>query len=948
MVMAMAMAVAVGLLALCAAVDRSKFRTCEQTGFCRRYRAYVQEVLQRPVQGHFVDVSTLAHEGHEVSVLLRQPGRHDPLRLELRFFQTAGGCGVVRVTISAVLGARFRVREGDVAMAPGGGLWPDTVEVQQHEGSTELSSGPCSALLRHSPLALELRRGRWLQRLNARRLLSLERPRTKGAEGSAEGGAQAEKAARPLDATDMDTELWEEAFDGFVDSKPRGPTAVAFDASFAAATLSGLAEHSARLRLEEAAGGFGSEPFRLYNLDVFEHDVDVPMALYGSIPFVTAVHADDSAGASAVASGLLVVNPSEGFVRVERKNAADAETWWAFEAGVLDLFAFLGPSPEEVLRQYHAVTGWPRLPLLAVLGKHQSRWNYVTPQDVLEVSAGFDQHTIPLDFIWLDLEHTHGKRYFTWDPKHFPAEAVKQMLETLNRSHRKLVTIVDPHLLAEENFSVAAVFRQRRLLVAKPSPDAADADDAEAFVGFCWPGPSLYPDFCDPQAREAWAELFDFQAYPGYKAELFTWNDMNEPSVFDGPEVTLPKDTKHRCGQDEPVEHREVHNLYGFYVQEASVLGQLRRDPQTRPFVLTRSFFAGSHRHGAAWTGDNMANWRHLERSVAMLLSLALCGMSLAGADVAGFMGDPDVELFVRWHQLGIWYPFYRAHAHLTSKRREPWLFEPQVTELVRQAVVARYRLLPMWYTLAAEWALLGSPMIRPIWYKDLGDQQAYEHADTHFFVGEALLVRAPAEHAKALTVYLPGTGSKWFDFWHLTRAPKVGGEAFKEPLQKQHLPVFARAGHCLAQRWRPRRSTGAMWRDPHTIVCYLDDSAGGFAQGRVYLDDGRSHEYQGGAFVFDELRFEHGSLRGAPRRGGLPGLPGPAAALAAPALPDSALRVERLVLVGLDARNLRVRSSAKEALEFHAEPIANSTLSVVTVKEPGVRLGTEWSVDFR
>ena len=58
--------------------------------------------------------------------------------------------------------------------------------------------------------------------------------------------------------------------------------------------------------------------------------------------------------------------------------------------------------------------------------------------------------------------------------------------------------------------------------MAKPSPsrrspdaDPPDADAegaAEAFVGFCWPGPSLYPDFCDPQAREAWAELFDFQA----------------------------------------------------------------------------------------------------------------------------------------------------------------------------------------------------------------------------------------------------------------------------------------------------------------------------------------------------------------------------------------------------------------------------------------------------
>lgn len=29
--------------------------------------------------------------------------------------------------------------------------------------------------------------------------------------------------------------------------------------------------------------------------------------------------------------------------------------------------------------------------------------------------------------------------------------------------------------------------------------------------------------------------------------------------------------------------------------------------PKVRPFVLTRSFFAGSHRHGAIWTGDNMA-----------------------------------------------------------------------------------------------------------------------------------------------------------------------------------------------------------------------------------------------------------------------------------------------------------------------------------------------------
>lgn len=36
---------------------------------------------------------------------------------------------------------------------------------------------------------------------------------------------------------------------------------------------------------------------------------------------------------------------------------------------------------------------------------------------------------------------------------------------------------------------------------------------------------------------------------------------MNEPSVFSGPELTMPKDAVH-CGD---WEHRDLHNLYGFY-----------------------------------------------------------------------------------------------------------------------------------------------------------------------------------------------------------------------------------------------------------------------------------------------------------------------------------------------------------------------------------------------
>ena len=55
------------------------------------------------------------------------------------------------------------------------------------------------------------------------------------------------------------------------------------------------------------------------------------------------------------------------------------------ETGPLELYFFFGPSVKDVLRQYHDLTGLPRMVPLAALGKHQSRWNYITPQDVMEV-----------------------------------------------------------------------------------------------------------------------------------------------------------------------------------------------------------------------------------------------------------------------------------------------------------------------------------------------------------------------------------------------------------------------------------------------------------------------------------------------------------------------------------------------------------------------------------
>ena len=311
--------------------------------------------------------------------------------------------------------------------------------------------------------------------------------------------------------------------------------------------------------------------------------------------------------------------------------------------------------------------------------------------------------------LWLDIEHTDGKRYFTWDALKFPTPLAMQA--DLKRTGRNMVTIIDPHLKADDGYAVFATAKKMDLLVRKD-------DDSGHFEGDCWPGRSGWIDYLLPQAREYWAGRFTADNYVGSSASLYTWNDMNEPSVERGPEVTMPMTLIHRTGDGRQVEHRELHNMYGMLQHAATFEGQQTAYPQRRPFVLTRAFFSGSQRTAAVWTGDNKASWAHLAASTPMLLALSLSGIPFVGADVGGFFGNPTTPLLVRWYQAAVFHPFFRAHAEFKTKRREPYLFGDEVTRQVKTALSLRYSLLPYLYTLFAQHAKDGSLVMRPMWYE--------------------------------------------------------------------------------------------------------------------------------------------------------------------------------------------------------------------------------------
>jgi alpha-glucosidase len=95
---------------------------------------------------------------------------------------------------------------------------------------------------------------------------------------------------------------------------------------------------------------------------------------------------------------------------------------------------------------------------------------------------------------------------------------------------------------------------------------------------------------------------------------------MNEPADFKTKDKTMPKTNKHNFGNGRIFDHRDVHSLYGHYNAKATYEALLSRSPDERPFILTRSFAAGTQRYAAVWQGDSTCSWGHYRKQVPMLL----------------------------------------------------------------------------------------------------------------------------------------------------------------------------------------------------------------------------------------------------------------------------------------------------------------------------------------
>lgn len=591
----------------------------------------------------------------------------------------------------------------------------------------------------------------------------------------------------------------------------------------------GLGEHRARL-LHNA-----SAMWQQYVMWSRDQPPAGNINLYGVHPFYLTMEKDGQS------HGVFLLNSNAMEVELQPFPAITFRTI----GGVLDMYVFLGPTPDSVIQQYTAVIGLPVMPPYWALGFQLCKYGYNSAAHLKDVITRNRQLGIPYDVQWSDIDYMKLHLDWTYDSDGgFPG--LPDIVNDLHNHSQKYVIIVDPGI--------------GNMFPGKYAPyDEGIKEDVfirnssgGVLVGQVWPGTTVFPDFTNPKTADWWynqaKQFHDVVPFDGL------WTDMNEPSNFvtgstqgctkgklDNPPYAahvgdcLPCKTVCPSARQYISSHYNLHNLYGTTEAIASS-SALKRIRGKRSFVVTRSSYPGLGHHAFHWTGDVSSNWDDLSYSVPAILEFQFFGIPFVGADICGFLGDTTEELCIRWMQVGAFYPFMRNHDDIHGREQDPAVWSSNAQQIMKSVTELRYSLLPFMYTQFYYSNINGSPVIQPLFFVYPTDAQTYG-IDEQFLWGSSILV-SPALHENQYSVKAYFPADQWYDIYdgHLAFDSSGQWQTLKAPLEK--INVHVRGGSIIATQ-RPAVNTVLARKNPFGLIVAFDSKK--LAKGCLFWDDGDS-----------------------------------------------------------------------------------------------------------
>ena len=527
-----------------------------------------------------------------------------------------------------------------------------------------------------------------------------------------------------------------------------------------------------------------------------------------------------------------------------------------FEDFDADIYIVEGESVLDIVSQFRGIIGRSYIPPKWAFGFGQSRWSYMTADEVREVADKYQEAGIPLDMIYMDIDYMERYKDFTVDESSFPE--FPKFVEEMKRRGIHLVPIIDAGVKVEEGYDVYDEGVEKGYFVKK--------ENGENLLAAVWPGLVHFPDFLNDDAR-AWfgnkyKVLID-QGIDGF------WNDMNEPAIFYtqdhldevfeqieeykgknldvkaffefrdlvGTISNYPEDYRrfYHEYKGQKIRHDKVHNIFGYNMTRAAGEAFERISPDKRILMFSRSSYIGAHRYGGIWHGDNHSWWSHLLLNIQQMPAVNMCGFLYTGADIGGFGSDTTEDLVLRWTAFGIFTPLFRNHCALGMRHQELYRFEN--VDTFRNIINLRYALIPYLYSEFMKAALGNKMLFKPLCFEY--DDERSAQVEDQLLVGESIMI-APVytQNATGRYVYLPENMKlirfRAFDDYD-EEILGAGDHYVKADLNE--ILVFVRKGHVLPLAEPSKGMECNLNNAEMKYICYDSDAA----SYELYTDDGVS-----------------------------------------------------------------------------------------------------------
>ena len=422
-------------------------------------------------------------------------------------------------------------------------------------------------------------------------------------------------------------------------------------------------------------------------------------------------------------------------------------------------FLGYGHEYEHCLKDYYHLTGkTPLLPRYA-LGNWWSRFYRYNDQEYKALMTRFEKEEIPfsvsvIDMDWhlVDIDPKYGSGWtgYTWSKELFPDP--KEFMTWLHDHGLKVTLNVHPAggvQAHEEKY--------------KEMAEAMGRDwEKEEPVNF---------DVTDQKFLKAY---FEYLHHPNEEEGVdFWWLDWQQGGLSKIP------------GLD------PLWMLNHYHYLDSGRRGKRR---------LTFSRYAGmgSHRYPVGFSGDTIISWESLAFQPYFTANASNVGYGWWSHDIGGHMkGYRDEELSTRWIQFGVFSPIMRLHSSNSAfTGKEPWNYNAVSENIMKRYLKLRHEMIPYLYTMNYHASHDGQPLIRPMYYLEPEQPEAYEVPNEYYFGTELVVcpITEPTDKAAGtacVKAWIPE--GKWYDIFSGLKYD--GGRMLELYRSLEDIPVLAKEG---------------------------------------------------------------------------------------------------------------------------------------------------------